>query len=214
MDEKKEALFLEYQNIKQEIFTLMTRIDQLLVIEYTVAMAFLGIGIEKESAFSYMLVLIFMIPIQEMINSRRRHMARASAYIQKVIEEEIRDLKWEKSVAIIDSEYNEKHFQRNVLSKGYRFLTNNAALMIAIVSYCLYLKQESIMKIFVLEIVSLTYENLGDLVGALVLFGCLLVIVKQSVTYSDFGKLREEYMVIMDRKEIGIEIIDEMNRKG
>lgn len=182
---KEDALILEYNTLKQEIFTLMGRMDQLLIMEYTIGIAFLGIGYELDSPLLMILTIIFIISLQEMINTRRRHMIRASIYIEKYIEADLKTLKWETIVGKVDVQYRKKYLQKSIFISIYQFILNNSAIFIALISCALYF--------------SLTYKvhqriTNWNIFVVLILF---LILIIQCLTYTNYRKMGDRYYRIM-----------------
>lgn len=184
---KKDALILEYNANKQEINSLMSRIDQLLVTEYTISLSFLAIGYELRSSLFMIITIIFIISLQELINTRRRHMIRAAIYIEKFIEKNIKGLKWETLVGKVDGEYRKKYMQKNFFMSIYYFILNNTALVIALISSILY---------FILiyeEYGCITYRNI------LIMAILFLILVIQCISYTNFRKMGNRYYEIFKK---------------
>lgn len=182
---REEALILEYNTIKQEIFIMMGRVDQLLIMEYTIGIAFIGIGYELESPLLMILTIIFIISLQEMINTRRRHMVRASIYIEKYIETEVKMLKWETIVGKVDAKYRKKYLQKNIFISMYQFISNNSAIVIALISCVMYFN------LIYKEHQCITNWNI---LVVLILFFILII---QCLTYSNYRKMANKYYKIM-----------------
>ena len=65
---KEKALELEYNNIKQEIFVLMQRCDNLIVSIYTVSITLMGFGYELSNKYFFASIIVFIIPMHGLLN--------------------------------------------------------------------------------------------------------------------------------------------------
>ncbi len=136
----KGMIQMEYNNIKYEIATLMQRCDNLLTTMYTVSITLMGLGFQLKNKYFFMMILIFIIPIQGLINIRRYHMARCSVYIKKYICSKYKELKWESIVGMLDLKFRESYSKENRL---YRFTTaiiGSGTIIIALVAIISYLQ--------------------------------------------------------------------------
>ena len=186
-----EICSMEYNNLKQEIFTLMNQTDQLTIVQYTVCITLLGIGIELNNKNIFLLIFLFLIPIQEKINTHRKHLARLTVYIQDVTEQTIPGLQWERIVAKIDIEYRKKYHEKNFLTKAYYFTCNNCIVFLSFISASLYLKDTIIFSC------NSFCTKFTDIPGTIIVSICLVVAICQSVFYSDFQKICDEYRPIL-----------------
>lgn len=113
----KRALELEYNNIKQEIFVLMERCDNLIISIYTVSITLMGLGYQLDNKYFFALIIIFIIPMHGLLNTRRYHMARCSAYIALCLETPHNNLRWETMVGKIDAEFKATYQKGNIIYK-------------------------------------------------------------------------------------------------
>ncbi len=128
---KEKALELEYNNIKQEIFILMQRCDNLIISIYTVSITLMGLGYELNNKYFFALIIIFIIPMHGLLNVRRYHMARCSTYIALCLESPSNNLSWETMVSKIDIEFKKLYQKGNVIYKLTSALVGGGMSIIA-----------------------------------------------------------------------------------
>ncbi len=136
MEEK--SLELEYNNIKQEIFVLMQRCDNLIISIYTVSITLMGLGYELNNKYFFALIIIFIIPLHGLLNVRRYHMARCSAYIVLCLETSSNNLRWETMVGKIDMEFKKLYQKGNVIYKLTSALVGGGMTIISSASILFY----------------------------------------------------------------------------
>lgn len=178
----KDYIIAEYSCIKQEIFTTMNQMDQLIILEYTVSVAFLAASLEFRKSGSVIIILNFLLvlAIQELVNTRRRHLARAVIYIQEVLEKDIDNLRWEKNVEKIDEKYRELYLFKTKTSKVFYFLVNNGVVVISIISIILYYYIRK----------NLSFYDV-------VIWIFFIICLRQCYYYSDFKKIKDRYFKII-----------------
>ena len=189
---EEEAIKLEYNAIKQEIYTLANCIDQLFMCEFTVSITMLAAGSEFKNPYFYVLAIIFNIVLQSMINQRHLHMARASVYIETYIEPKNKYLYWEGFVAQVDTRYLEKkRYSKGIINlaymvEGFGPLSISSALL-------------------VVYFFDVSKNGLNALEGFLLLIMamCLVYMFKMFYDYINFKKNRRDYYDIMQEIENG-----------
>lgn len=187
---RSQAIILEYNNIKQEIFSLKSRIDQLLIVEYTIAIALLAAGYQLDNSFFFFLVHLFTIAIQSMVNRRRLHMARASVYIEKYIETEVEYLKWETFIKKADIKYQDR---LNFMPRIFARLEDAGSLVIMLSAIIMYIV--NILDIGVHN--AYIHCDINSFLGLIIMLLTSLIIIKQYCKYINFKKLGDDYYKIM-----------------
>lgn len=183
----QEAVVLEYNIIKEEIFVLMQRCDNLIVTMYTISITLLGVGLELNNENCYFLIILFLLPMQGLINVRRFHMARCSVYIEMCLEPRMQGLKWEKTVAQIDAKFKRSYLKNRWVSKWALLLIGVGTILIALISlafYCEELYSKS----------GLSFLNICRMVCAYILFLMLCVLTRD---YLKYEKIKKQYRKII-----------------
>lgn len=189
MEEK--ALELEYNNIKQEIFVLMQRCDNLIVSIYTVSITLMGLGYQLNNKYFFALIIIFIIPIHGLLNVRRYHMARCSAYISLCLESPHNNLRWEKMVGKIDAEFKDLYQKDNIFYKITSALVGGGMTIISFASILFYVQSSIKMKNGTL------YCSLLDAIVIILLLVGFFVIVYLSKEYVGYEKTLKKYKNII-----------------
>lgn len=188
----KDIVELEYNNIKQEIVVLMQRCDNLLTTMYTVSITLMGLGFQLKNKYFFMMILIFIIPIQGLINIRRYHMARCSVYIKKCICLEYNELKWESIVGKLDFEFRESYSKENILYRFTTIIIGSGTVIIALVSIISYIQNSLI---FLNGIIQCT---LFDMIFIVFMFICFFIICLLVKEYNNYGKIYKKYEMILE----------------
>ena len=183
----QEAVVLEYNIIKEEIFVLMQRCDNLIVTMYTISITLLGVGLELDNENCYFLIILFLLPMQGLINVRRFHMARCSVYIEMCLEPKMQGLQWEKTVARIDLRFKRSYLKKRWISKWASLLIGVGTILIACVSLIFYFEE-------LFSKSRLSFFNICGMVIAGFLFLMLCVL---TMDYLQYEKIKEQYKEIV-----------------
>lgn len=189
----KDIAELEYNNIKQEIVTLMQRCDNLLTTMYTVSITLMGLGFQLKNKYFFMMILIFIIPIQGLINIRRYHMARCSVYIKKCICLEYKELKWESIVGKLDFEFRKSYSKENILYKITTIIIGSGTVIIAFVSIISYIQNSLILSHGIIQC------TLFDMVFIVFMVICFFIICLLVKEYNNYSKINKKYEVILEQ---------------
>ena len=183
----QEAVVLEYNILKEEIFVLMQRCDNLIVTMYTISITLLGVGLELDNENCYFLIILFLLPMQGLINVRRFHMARCSVYIEMCLEPRMPGLQWEKTVAQIDLKFKQSYLKNRWASKWALLLIGVGTILIAFVSLLFYFEG-------LYSKSGLSFVNICGMVCACILFLMLCVLTRD---YLQYEKIKEQYKEII-----------------
>lgn len=183
----REALQLEYNNIKQEIFTLMQRCDNLIVAIFTVSISLIGLGYELNNDIFFILTVVFVIPMQGLLNVRRYHMARCSMYIKMCIEPYFESLNWETMVGKIDSKFKTLYTKENRLYKITAFFIGAGSGIIALISIASYVSNHMTID----NGVMLCSEI--DMIIILFMLICFFIICLLIKEYVDYANICKKY---------------------
>ncbi len=187
----KDIIQIEYNNIKQEIFTLMQRCDNLIVAMYTVCITLLGLGYELNNRFFFMLILIFIVPIQGLINAKRYHMARCSVYIRCWLEPQCEEFRWEKTVGEIDVKFNEQYLKQNHFLKNTSCVVGLGTIIIAFVATILYITNT--VSLFA-ENAQYSWIDIGGIIVSLIIFVMICYLAKEYINYKNICQIYEEIL--------------------
>lgn len=183
----QEAVTLEYNIIKEEIFVLMQRCDNLIVTMYTISITLLGVGLELDNENCYFLIILFLLPMQGLINVRRFHMARCSVYIEMCLEPKMQGLQWEKTVAQIDLRFKRSYLKKRWASRWALLLIGVGTILIACVSLIFYFEGSFSKN-------KLSFFNICGMVIASILF---LMLCIMTMDYLQYEKIKEHYKEIV-----------------
>ncbi len=195
----KDVIQLEYNNIKQEIITLMQRCDNLLTTMYTVSITLMGLGYQLKNKYFFVIILIFIIPIQGLINIRRYHMARCSVYIKMCICPKYKELMWESIIGKIDFRFRERYSNENKLYRFTTIIIGSGTIIISFVSIMSYIQSSLILK------AGFLYCSLFDMFFVIFMLICFLIICLLVKEYNSYSKISAKYEEIID------EILNENN---
>ncbi len=184
---------LEYNNIKQEIVTLMQRCDNLLTTMYTVSITLMGLGFQLKNKYFFMMILIFIIPIQGLINIRRYHMARCSVYIKRCICSEYNELKWESIVGELDLEFRKSYSKENILYRLTTIIIGSGTIIIALISIISYIQSSLTVSDGIIQC------TLLDMFFIAFLFICFIIIFLLVKEYNNYGKIYKKYEMILEQ---------------
>lgn len=184
---KEKALELEYNNIKQEIFVLMQRCDNLIVSIYTVSITLMGFGYELSNKYFFALIIVFIIPMHGLLNVRRYHMARCSVYIKICLELHIKYLRWETMVGKIDAEFKALYQKENMIYKLTSIFVGGGMTIISFVSIILYMQNSIIIENNILHCPIL------DIAVIVLMFLGFCIIVYLSKEYVGYNKVCKKY---------------------
>lgn len=192
-----EMLQLEYNNIKQEIFMLMQRCDNLIISMYTVSITLLGLGYELNNKLFFLLILFFLIPMQGLLNVRRYHMARCSVYIKRCLETGKEELKWESMVNKIDSKFKRNYFKRSKLMRFSQYIVGIGTVIIALVAIFFYSLESVIIS---KGEICCSVADMFGMLFTVILFTIICYLVRG---YVEYEKVCDNYEKIIDEIEKG-----------
>ncbi|MBO4996994.1 MAG: hypothetical protein J6D02_03230 [Lachnospira sp.] len=184
---EQEILQLEYNNIKQEIFTLMQRCDNLIVAIFTVSVSLIGLGYELNNAIFFILTVIFIIPMQGLLNVRRYHMARCSIYIRLFLEPCFEKLRWETIVGDVDSKFKVLYTKENRVHRLASFFVGAGSGIISFISLVSYINNRMIINGY---LICFSYIDTIIMIFMLI---CFFVIFLLSKDYVDYTKICQKY---------------------
>lgn len=187
----KDMIQLEYNNIKQEIFILMQRCDSLIITIYTISITLLGLGYEFENRYFFLLIIIFIVPMQGLVNVRRYHMARCSAYIKLCIESQIETLKWERMVGEIDSRFKSTYLKESRVLEVATYLIGIGTIIISLVAMIHYV--QSCLTISQ-GVIQCSIIDIGGIVISVILF---IILIFLSKDYIDYVRIHGNYQAII-----------------
>ena len=189
---EQEILQLEYNNIKQEIFTLMQRCDNLIVAIFTVSVSLIGLGYELDNAVFFILTIIFIIPMQGLLNVRRYHMARCSIYIRLCIEPYFENMRWETMVGNVDSRFKALYTKENRIHRLASFFVGAGSGIIAFISLVSYIHNR-----IIINGCFICCSNI-DAIIILFMLICFFVIFLLTKDYVDYAKICQKYETIYE----------------
>jgi len=189
----KDIVQMEYNNIRQEIVILMQRCDNLLTTMYTVSITLMGLGFQLKNKYFFLMVLIFIIPIQGLINIRRYHMARCSVYIKQCISSKYKELKWESIVGKIDYNFRESYSKENKLYRLTTIIICSGTIIIALVSIISYIQTSLILSAGIVQC------TLLDMFFIIFMSMCFLIICLLVKEYNNYGKIYQRYETILEQ---------------
>ena len=201
----RKILQLEYNNIKQEIFVLMERCDNLIIAIFTVSVSLIGLGYELDNDIFFPLTVVFIIPMQGLLNVRRFHMARCSMYIKLCLEPHFENLNWETTVGIVDSKFQRIYTKENKLHKLASIFIGTGSAIIAFISAVLYTCNH-----IIIEGSHICCSKI-DMSIILFMVICFFIICFLAKEYADYTNLCKKYEVIF--KDV-LNDIAKQNKKG
>lgn len=91
----KDALIAEYNSVRNTIFELDKRIDNLTLYSVIATATLLGFALDNESAYLYILPLAIIIPLSYNVLGLHNQILNTGTYISVVIESKDENLNWE-----------------------------------------------------------------------------------------------------------------------
>lgn len=186
----REIMELEYNNVKQEIFALMQRCDNLIIAMFTVSVSLIGLGYEMSNDIFFILTVIFIIPMQGLLNVRRFHMARCSIYIKLCLEPYFENLNWETTVGMVDSKFKTIYTKENMLHKLTSVFIGAGSGIIAFIAVVLYIYNR-----IIIDDRYICCSKIDIIIILFMLF-CFLIICFLTKEYVDYANLCRKYEAI------------------